>query len=64
MVSVQGGRGRRTFVERLRERLPEKTQQAELDALGTRGQRELVNALMRAWERADSMREGNPKPAD
>ena len=37
----------------VRERLPEKTQQAELDALGTRGQRELVNALMAAWERAD-----------
>jgi RNA polymerase sigma-70 factor (TIGR02960 family) len=37
----------------VRERLPEKTQQAELDALGTKGQRELVNALMAAWERAD-----------
>ncbi len=37
----------------VRERLPEKTQRAELDELGTRGQRELANALMRAWERAD-----------
>jgi RNA polymerase sigma-70 factor (TIGR02960 family) len=35
------------------ERVPETTQQAELDAIGTRGQRELVDAFMRAWERAD-----------
>jgi ketosteroid isomerase-like protein len=37
----------------VRERVPEKTQQAELDAIGTNGQRELVDAFMRAWERAD-----------
>jgi RNA polymerase sigma-70 factor (TIGR02960 family) len=37
----------------VRQRVPEKTQQAELDAIGTRGQRELVDAFMRAWERAD-----------
>jgi RNA polymerase sigma-70 factor (TIGR02960 family) len=42
-------RARRT----VRERVPEKTQQAELDALGNDGQRELVNSFMRAWERAD-----------
>jgi hypothetical protein len=37
----------------VRERVPEKTQQAELDALGTNGSRELVDAFMTAWERAD-----------
>ena len=37
----------------VRQRLPEKTQQAELAAIGTKGQRELVDAFMRAWERAD-----------
>jgi RNA polymerase sigma-70 factor (TIGR02960 family) len=37
----------------VRERVPEKTQQAEMDALGNGGQRELVDAFMRAWERAD-----------
>jgi RNA polymerase sigma-70 factor (TIGR02960 family) len=37
----------------VRERLPEKTQQAELDALGRNGLRQLVDAFMRAWERAD-----------
>jgi ketosteroid isomerase-like protein len=35
------------------QRVPEKTQQAELDAMGTNGSRELVDAFMRAWERAD-----------
>jgi RNA polymerase sigma-70 factor (TIGR02960 family) len=35
------------------QRVPEKTQQAELDAMGTAGSRELVDAFMRAWERAD-----------
>jgi DNA-directed RNA polymerase specialized sigma24 family protein len=34
------------------QRVPEKTQQAELDAMGTAGSRELVDAFMRAWERA------------
>ena len=33
--------------------MPEKTQQAELDAIGKDGQRELVDAFMSAWERAD-----------
>jgi hypothetical protein len=37
----------------VRQRVPETTQQAELDAIGTKGQRELVDAFMRAWERAD-----------
>jgi len=37
----------------VRERVPEKTQQAELEALGNDGVRELVDAFMRAWERAD-----------
>jgi RNA polymerase sigma-70 factor (TIGR02960 family) len=37
----------------VRERVPERTQQAELDALGTNGSRELVDAFMTAWERAD-----------
>jgi RNA polymerase sigma-70 factor (ECF subfamily) len=37
----------------VRQRVPEKSQQAELDAIGMRGQRELVDAFMRAWERAD-----------
>ena len=37
----------------VRERLPEKTQRAEVEAIGTDGQRELVDAFMRAWERAD-----------
>ena len=34
-------------------RMPEKTQRAELDAIGKDGQRELVDAFMTAWERAD-----------
>jgi Arc/MetJ family transcription regulator len=42
-------RARRT----VRQRLPEKTQRAELEALGANGQRELVDALMSAWEGAD-----------
>jgi len=37
----------------VREPVPEKTQQAELEALGNDGVRELVDAFMRAWERAD-----------
>jgi RNA polymerase sigma-70 factor (TIGR02960 family) len=37
----------------VRGRMPEKTQQAELDAIGTNGQRRLVAAFMKAWERAD-----------
>jgi RNA polymerase sigma-70 factor (TIGR02960 family) len=37
----------------VRERMPEKTQRAELDAIGKDGQRELVDAFMTAWERAD-----------
>jgi RNA polymerase sigma-70 factor (TIGR02960 family) len=37
----------------VRQRVPEKTQQAELDAMGTNGTRDLVDAFMRAWERAD-----------
>jgi ketosteroid isomerase-like protein len=35
------------------ERVPPTTQQAELDALGADGQRQLVDALVAAWERAD-----------
>jgi RNA polymerase sigma-70 factor (TIGR02960 family) len=35
------------------ERVPPTTQQAELDALGVNGQRELVDAFVSAWERAD-----------
>jgi len=34
-------------------RVPETTQQAELDALGEDGRRRLVEAFMTAWERAD-----------
>jgi RNA polymerase sigma-70 factor (TIGR02960 family) len=34
-------------------RVPRATQQAELDALGTDGRRELVDAFVAAWERAD-----------
>lgn len=37
----------------VRERVPEKTQQAELDSIGKDGQRELVDAFVSAWERAD-----------
>ena len=37
----------------VRERVPEKSEQAELDALGRNGSRNLVDAFMRAWERAD-----------
>jgi RNA polymerase sigma-70 factor (TIGR02960 family) len=37
----------------VRGRMPQKTQQAELDAIGTNGQRQLVAAFMRAWEGAD-----------
>jgi RNA polymerase sigma-70 factor (TIGR02960 family) len=35
------------------ERVPHPSQQAELDALGDGGRRELVDALVAAWERAD-----------
>src|SRR6266508_2079769 len=35
------------------ERVPDMSQRAELDALGDDGQRELVNAFVSAWERAD-----------
>jgi RNA polymerase sigma-70 factor (ECF subfamily) len=35
------------------ERVPARSQQAELDALGAGGRRELVDALVGAWERAD-----------
>src|SRR5262245_9080520 len=35
------------------ERMPRSSQRAELDALGEEGQRELVDALVAAWERAD-----------
>ncbi|HEY6707469.1 MAG TPA: RNA polymerase subunit sigma-70 [Actinomycetota bacterium] len=35
------------------ERVPRPSQQAELDALGPGGRRELVDALVAAWERAD-----------
>jgi RNA polymerase sigma-70 factor (ECF subfamily) len=35
------------------ERVPPTTQQAELQALGANGQRELVDAFVSAWERAD-----------
>jgi RNA polymerase sigma-70 factor (ECF subfamily) len=35
------------------ERVPDRSQQAELDALGAAGQRALVDALVDAWERAD-----------
>jgi RNA polymerase sigma-70 factor (TIGR02960 family) len=35
------------------QRVPSRTQQAELDALGADGRRELVDALVAAWERAD-----------
>jgi RNA polymerase sigma-70 factor (ECF subfamily) len=37
----------------VRERVPEKTQQAELVSIGKDGQRELVDAFVSAWERAD-----------
>jgi ketosteroid isomerase-like protein len=35
------------------QRVPSRTQQAELDALGADGRRELVDAFVAAWERAD-----------
>ena len=35
------------------ERLPHPSQQAELDALGAAGRRDLLDALVAAWERAD-----------
>ena len=35
------------------QRVPRPTQQAELDALGVDGRRELVDAFVAAWERAD-----------
>lgn len=35
------------------QRVPSTSQQAELEALGATGQRELVNAFVAAWERAD-----------
>jgi dihydrofolate reductase len=35
------------------ERVPHPSQQAELDALGPDGRRELVDAFVAAWERAD-----------
>jgi RNA polymerase sigma-70 factor (TIGR02960 family) len=37
----------------VRQRVPERTQQAELAAIGAKGRRELVDAFMTAWERAD-----------
>lgn len=37
----------------VRERVPIKTQRAELDEIGPNGQRELVDAFMTAWERSD-----------
>src|SRR5690606_7279464 len=37
----------------LRKRLPQRTQQAELAALGAKGHRALVDAFVGAWERAD-----------
>jgi RNA polymerase sigma-70 factor (TIGR02960 family) len=37
----------------IEERVPSPTQQAELAALGADGTRELVDAFVRAWERAD-----------
>jgi RNA polymerase sigma-70 factor (TIGR02960 family) len=37
----------------VRQRVPEKTQRAELDEIGTNGGRELVDAFMDAWERSD-----------
>ncbi|TDE38565.1 RNA polymerase subunit sigma-70 [Actinomadura sp. 6K520] len=37
----------------VRERVPRATQQTELSALGPDGQRELVDAFVTAWERAD-----------
>jgi SnoaL-like domain len=37
----------------VRERVPDKTQRAELDEIGPNGQRELVDAFMSAWERSD-----------
>ncbi len=50
-VSVNSALQRaRTAVE---QRAPRTSQQVELDALGTEGQRELVTALVSAWERAD-----------
>jgi RNA polymerase sigma-70 factor (ECF subfamily) len=42
-------RARRT----VEQRVPGTTQQAELNALGANGRRELVDAFMAAWERAD-----------
>ncbi|MPZ93145.1 MAG: RNA polymerase subunit sigma-24, partial [Actinobacteria bacterium] len=35
------------------ERVPETAQQVELGALGTDGRRDLVDAFVSAWERAD-----------
>ena len=37
----------------VRQRVPEKTQRAELDEIGPNGRRELVGAFMDAWERSD-----------
>ena len=37
----------------VRERVPDKTQGAELDEIGANGRRELVDAFMSAWERSD-----------
>ncbi|MEU8799935.1 sigma-70 family RNA polymerase sigma factor [Spirillospora sp. NPDC048819] len=37
----------------VQERVPPTTQQAELSALGADGQRELIDAFVTAWERAD-----------
>ncbi|TYB41549.1 sigma-70 family RNA polymerase sigma factor [Actinomadura chibensis] len=37
----------------VRERVPPATQRAELSALGAEGQRELIDAFVAAWERAD-----------
>jgi RNA polymerase sigma-70 factor (ECF subfamily) len=48
-VSSALQRARRTVAERI----PTRSQQAELDALGVDGQRALVAALVDAWQRAD-----------
>lgn len=37
----------------VRQRVPDRSQQAELSALGQEGRRELVDAFVGAWERAD-----------
>ena len=44
----------------VQERVPPTTQQVELGALGADGQRQLVDALMAAWERAVACYQGEP----